>query len=91
MLFLSRLIDGISGANISTAQAAITDSTTEKTRTQGLGLIGAAFGLGFVIGPVIAFVSLSASGNNYHVPAFVAAPSLNFDPAHLVLVLRNLA
>lgn len=73
MLFLARLIDGISGANISTAQAAITDSTTEKNRTQGLGLIGAAFGLGFVIGPVIAFVSLTASGNNYHVPAFVAA------------------
>ena len=73
MLFVARLIDGISGANISTAQAAITDSTTEKNRTQGLGLIGAAFGLGFVIGPVIAFVSLSASGNNYHVPAFVAA------------------
>src|SRR5512133_1529475 len=46
MLFLSRLIDGLSGANISTAQAAITDSTTEKTRTQGLGLIGAAFRLG---------------------------------------------
>jgi DHA1 family tetracycline resistance protein-like MFS transporter len=73
MLFLSRLIDGLSGANIATAQAAITDSTTEKTRTQGLGLIGAAFGLGFVIGPVIAFLSLAASGNNYHVPAFVAA------------------
>lgn len=73
MLFLSRTIDGISGANIATAQAAITDSTTEKTRTQGLGLIGAAFGLGFVIGPVIAFLSLAASGNNYHVPAFVAA------------------
>ena len=73
MLFLSRLIDGISGANISTAQAAISDSTTEKTRTQGLGLVGAAFGLGFVVGPVIAFVSLALSGNNYHVPAFVAA------------------
>ena len=73
MLFLSRIIDGISGANISTAQAAITDSTTEKTRTQGLGLIGAAFGLGFVVGPIIAFLSLIASGNNYHVPAFVAA------------------
>lgn len=73
MLFLSRIIDGISGANIATAQAAITDSTTEKTRTQGLGLIGAAFGLGFIIGPIIAFVSLAASGNNYHVPAFVAA------------------
>ena len=73
LLFIARVIDGLSGANISTAQAVITDSTTERTRTQGLGLLGAAFGLGFVIGPVIAFVSLSLSGNNYHVPAFVAA------------------
>ena len=73
MLFFSRLLDGISGANISTAQAAITDRTNEKNRTQGLGLLGAAFGLGFVVGPIIAFVSLAASGNNFHVPAFVAA------------------
>lgn len=73
VLFLARLIDGISGANIATAQAAISDSTTEKTRTQGLGLIGAAFGLGFIIGPVIAFVSLALSNNNYRVPALVAA------------------
>lgn len=73
MLFLSRIIDGISGANIATAQAAISDSTNEKTRTQGLGLLGAAFGLGFVIGPIIAFVSLSLSGDNFHVPALIAA------------------
>lgn len=73
VLFLARIVDGISGANIATAQAAISDSTNEKTRTQGLGLLGAAFGLGFVIGPIIAFVSLMASANNYHVPAFVAA------------------
>ena len=73
MLFLSRIIDGISGANIATAQAAITDSTTEKTRTQGLGLIGAAFGLGFIIGPVIAYASLALSGNDYRAPAFAAA------------------
>ena len=73
MLFLSRLIDGLSGANIATAQAAIADSTTEKNRTQGLGLIGAAFGLGFIIGPIIAFASLALSGNDYRVPAFVAA------------------
>jgi DHA1 family tetracycline resistance protein-like MFS transporter len=73
VLFLARLIDGISGANIATAQAAISDSTTEKTRTQGLGLLGAAFGLGFIIGPIIAFVSLAASGNDYRVPALVAA------------------
>lgn len=73
LIFLARLIDGISGANIATAQAAISDSTTEKTRTQGLGLIGAAFGLGFIIGPAIAFAALAVSDNNYHVPAFVAA------------------
>ncbi|MCA9931190.1 MAG: MFS transporter [Anaerolineales bacterium] len=73
LLFISRIIDGISGANIATAQAAISDSTTERTRTQGLGLIGAAFGLGFIIGPVIAFVALALSGNNYQVPAFAAA------------------
>ncbi len=73
MLFLSRLIDGLSGANISTAQAAISDSTTEKTRTQALGLIGAAFGLGFIIGPIIAFVTLALTNNDYRIPAFVAA------------------
>lgn len=73
VLFIARIVDGISGANIATAQAAIADSTTEKTRTQGLGLIGAAFGLGFIIGPVIAFVALAVTDNNYRVPAFVAA------------------
>ena len=82
LLFLARVIDGISGANISTAQAVISDITNEKTRTQGLGLIGAAFGIGFVIGPVVAFIALAASGNNYHVPAFVAA---GFSAISLVL------
>ena len=68
LLFVARIVDGLSGANISTAQAVITDNTNEKTRTQGLGLLGAAFGLGFIIGPVIAFVSLSITSNNFHVP-----------------------
>lgn len=73
LLFLSRLIDGLSGANIVVAQAAITDSTSAKTRTQGLGLLGAAFGLGFTIGPAIAGITLSLTDNNYQVPAFIAA------------------
>lgn len=73
LLFVSRIIDGLSGANISTAQAAIADSTTEKTRTQGLGLVGAAFGVGFVLGPIIAFIVLAASGQNYQAVAFTAA------------------
>ena len=73
LLFLSRIIDGLSGGNMSTAQAAISDSTNEKTRTQGLGLIGAAFGMGFILGPVIAFIVLAASGQNYRAVAFTAA------------------
>jgi DHA1 family tetracycline resistance protein-like MFS transporter len=73
MLFLARALDGLSGANVSTAQAVITDSTNERTRTQGLGLLGAAFGLGFVVGPVIAFIALAATHNDYRAPAFVAA------------------
>src|SRR5258707_1391167 len=73
LLFLSRIIDGLSGANLSTAQAAIADSTTEKTRTQGLGLIGAAFGVGFVLGPMIAYLVLALSHGNYQAVAFTAA------------------
>ncbi len=73
LLFLSRIIDGLSGANMSTAQAAIADSTTEKTRTQGLGLIGAAFGVGFVLGPMIAYLVLALSHGNYQAVAFTAA------------------
>ena len=73
LLFLARIVDGFTGGNIVVAQAAITDSTTERTRAQGLGLIGAAFGLGFTIGPAIAGIALVLSNNNYAVPAFIAA------------------
>lgn len=73
LLFISRIVDGLSGANISTAQAAISDSTTEKTRTQGLGLIGAAFGVGFILGPIVAFIVLLVSNQNYQAVAFTAA------------------
>jgi DHA1 family tetracycline resistance protein-like MFS transporter len=54
VLFASRIIDGISGGNISTAQAVIADITDRKDRARGMGLIGAAFGLGFICGPGLA-------------------------------------
>jgi MFS transporter, DHA1 family, tetracycline resistance protein len=54
MLFIARLLAGIMGGNISTAQAYIADVTTTEDRARGMGLIGAAFGLGFVMGPVLA-------------------------------------
>jgi MFS family permease len=53
LLFLSRIIDGISGGNIATAQAYIADITTPEDRVKGMGMIGAAFGLGFIFGPAL--------------------------------------
>ncbi|HEX2995205.1 MAG TPA: MFS transporter [Anaerolineales bacterium] len=70
MLFVSRILDGLTGGNLSVAQAYISDVTDEKNRSKGLGMIGAAFGLGFIIGPVTGGL-LSQWG--YAVPAFVAA------------------
>lgn len=52
LIFVSRMIDGATGGNISIAQAYIADVTDEKDRAQGMGLIGAAFGLGFIFGPL---------------------------------------
>src|SRR5207248_9534386 len=80
MLFLGRIIDGISGGNISTAQAYIADVTTKKDRAKGMGLIGAAFGLGFVFGPAIGGI-LSRWGIN--VP-FLFAGGLAFANAILL-------
>jgi DHA1 family tetracycline resistance protein-like MFS transporter len=70
VLFASRILDGLTGGNISVAQAYITDVTDQKNRAKGLGLIGAAFGLGFIVGPA-AGGALSVWG--FEVPAFAAA------------------
>jgi MFS family permease len=72
MVILSRVVDGLFGANLATAQAAITDLTDESNRAQGLGLTGAAFGLGFILGPAIALGSLEFS-NSLSIPALIAA------------------
>ena len=53
MLFAGRILDGITGGNISTAQAYVADVTTKENRATGMGLIGAAFGFGFIFGPAI--------------------------------------
>jgi len=53
LLFLARLIDGFTGGNVSTAQAYIADVSAPEDRAKNFGLIGAAFGLGFIIGPAL--------------------------------------
>ncbi len=70
LLFVSRILDGLTGGNITVAQAYISDVTDAKNRAKGLGMIGAAFGLGFIIGPAAGGI-LSQWG--YALPAFVAA------------------
>ncbi len=80
MLFAGRIIDGITGGNISTAQAYIADVTTEENRAKGMGLIGAAFGLGFIFGPALGGI-LSRWGA--HVP-FLFAGALSLANATLL-------
>lgn len=70
-LYLARVIDGITGGNISVAQAYLSDVTDEKGRARGMGLINAAFGMGFVFGP--AFGSFAASLWGPRVPFMIAA------------------
>ncbi len=53
LLFVSRFVDGVTGGNISVAQAAIADITTPENRSRNFGLIGAAFGMGFIMGPFL--------------------------------------
>jgi MFS transporter, DHA1 family, tetracycline resistance protein len=70
MLFLSRIVAGFGNANLAVAQAYISDVTTVENRAKGMGLIGAAFGLGFVLGPAIGGYAASFGP---HVPGFAAA------------------
>src|SRR5690606_40373470 len=67
LVFVGRVICGITGANISTAQAYIADITSKENRAKGMGLFGAAFGLGFILGPGIAGL-LSKYG--IHIPFY---------------------
>ncbi len=89
MILASRMIDGITGGNISVAQAYMTDITSEKDRGQAFGLVGAAFGLGFILGPVtggllsqygpmvVPFVAAALALGNLLLVAFVLPESLS--------------
>ena len=75
MLFAARAIGGISGANVAVGQAYIADVTTEENRARGFGLFGAAFGLGFVLGPAIGGILAGPDPANpdFRTPFMVAA------------------
>jgi MFS transporter, DHA1 family, tetracycline resistance protein len=70
VLFLGRIVDGISGGSISAAHAAVTDMAAPGQRARLIGLLSAAFGIGFVVGPAIGGL---AALEGRHLPFFVAA------------------
>jgi DHA1 family tetracycline resistance protein-like MFS transporter len=70
MLFLARIVDGLSGGNITTARAYIADVTTPENRAKAYGMLGAAFGLGFILGPALGGFF---SRYGYTAPIWVAA------------------
>jgi MFS family permease len=91
-VILARVVDGITGGNIAVAQAAMADGSKPEERSKVLGMIGAAFGLGFVLGPALAgILSGSSLGvsllrtHGWHLPFLVAA-GLSFLGSVLVLL-----
>jgi len=89
MLFAARLLAGAGGGNIGAAQAYVSDITTHEHRAKGMGMIGAAFGIGFTIGPAIGGILAGSDGTAAALarPAFAAAL---FSALALVLTLFRL-
>jgi len=71
LLIISRALAGIFSANLSAAQSVVSDLTTKENRSKGMGIMGAAFGLGFIFGPAIGGLLSHAYG--YGVPIFLAS------------------
>jgi len=74
-LIVSRVVGGVMAGNIGAAQAYMADITTPETRAKGMGMLGAAFGLGFIFGPAIGGVlgGNDAATANFFLPSIVAA------------------
>jgi DHA1 family tetracycline resistance protein-like MFS transporter len=90
VMLLARMLDGASGGNILVAQAFVADVTTPENRSRGMGLIGMAFGLGFVLGPLLGGVLVSlpiAEDWRLRLPFLVAA---GFSTLAWILVLSRL-
>ncbi|HLT79190.1 MAG TPA: MFS transporter [Ferrovibrio sp.] len=74
-IFLARIVAGVGSGKIGIAQAIIADATPPERRARGMGLIGAAFGIGMILGPMLGglLVGPDPSSPNYQYPAFAAA------------------
>jgi MFS family permease len=73
MLFLARVIDGIASGNNSVGRKLVRDTLTPDTRTHGLGMIEAAYSLGFLAGPLVGLLTLALTNDDYRMIPYVAA------------------
>lgn len=85
MLFAARMLSGFSGGNISVAQAYIADITTPANRSKGMGLVGAAFGLGFIVGPALGGLAGHYGGPMAAGLAAAGLSAVNFVSAYVIL------
>jgi multidrug resistance protein len=85
VLFLSRVVSGFAGGNISAAQAYIADITTPAERSRGMGMVGAAFGIGFSLGPAIGGFSAHYLGPSAPGLVAVGLSLANFVSAYFIL------
>ncbi len=93
-ILLSRAISGVAAANLGVAFAYVADVTKPEDRAKGLGLIGAAFGLGFILGPVAGAFLLGANGNHPLFLGYAGATLCSINVVYIWLILpesvRNL-
>jgi len=85
VLFLSRVVSGFAGGNISAAQAYIADITTPAERSRGMGMVGAAFGIGFSLGPAIGGFAAHYGGATAPGLVAVGLSLANFVSAYFIL------
>jgi multidrug resistance protein len=85
VLFLSRVVSGFAGGNISAAQAYIADITTPAERSRGMGIVGAAFGIGFTLGPAIGGFAAHWGGPTAPGLVAVGLSLANFVSAYFIL------
>ena len=85
VLFLSRVVSGFAGGNISAAQAYVADITSPAERSRGMGVVGAAFGIGFTLGPAIGGFAAHYGGATAPGLVAVGLSLANFVSAYFIL------
>ncbi|MGD9092545.1 MAG: MFS transporter, partial [Anaerolineales bacterium] len=73
MLFLARVVDGVASGNNTIGRRLVRDSLTPSTRIHGMGMIEAAYSLGFLAGPLVGFITLALTDHDYRMIPYVAA------------------